>query len=189
MYFRDGDLITIHIQALASIESARQLVAIAIANGVLADDGTGYDFHYGDQTPAQRRKAAIDNAKSILTNGKLGMPLAQAFIGSYDLEWSVVGADAYGDPVVEFHLTNAMTMNSAMPDPGKVHNYGTGSAGNGEDAGAGERWMQMNVRWRESFPGGKSQKPHQDLMSSWPVPSGGKVFSVFDVWRTVTFTF
>jgi hypothetical protein len=80
------------------------------------------------------------------------MQEAASFLGSYDLTWQVVGKDANGGPVVEFHLTNASTLNSAKLDKGKVADYGIDlSAGDGHDARPGEHWLQQSVRWREPF--------------------------------------
>ncbi|MBQ0901308.1 DNRLRE domain-containing protein [Micromonospora sp. U21] len=155
-YYRDGDAFTEGIRKLDSVEQSRQDVAAALANGQTSGP---VNFHYLGQSPDQRREAAKDNGWSILTNGHLGMPIEQAFIGSYDMNWNLVGYDGSGNAVIEFHLTNASTWASAKPDPGKVQNYpGAGdaapSAGNGREAGLGERWLQQSVRWRETFPGG-----------------------------------
>lgn len=70
-------------------------------------------FHYATMTAAKRLEAAQNNKASVFTWGRVGMPTAQAFIGSYDMDWSLVGYDDHGNPVIEFHLT-------PTPAPGLV---------------------------------------------------------------------
>jgi len=79
------------------------------------------------------------------------MNTAQAFLGSYDLTWEVVGYTDTAQPVVEFHLLNASTFASGKLDTNKVRKYGNQSAGDGHDAAVGEHWLQQSVRWREVF--------------------------------------
>ncbi|MEV4511752.1 RHS repeat-associated core domain-containing protein [Dactylosporangium sp. NPDC049525] len=150
-YFQDGDRFTEEIQELYTIDVARQIIASELAAGKLYGQKTT-DFHLARFTPEEREWNAYNTAMSIYTLGEQGMQEAASFLGSYDLTWQVVGKDANGGPVVEFHLTNASTMNSAKLDKGKVADYGLDqSAGDGHDAKPGEHWLQQSVRWREPF--------------------------------------
>jgi hypothetical protein len=171
-HFRGGDLFTEAIRELESIQSARELIAADLANGETFGDA---NFHYSEMTPAERKQIAKDNAKSVLTFGMYGMPTAQAFIGSYDLRWNVVGYDR-GSPIVEFHLTNASTLASASLDKGKVQEYPEGSAGDGHEAAPGEHWQQQSVRWREVFPGG--DVPPAPLEPGFLLPGGTNVLDL-----------
>ncbi|MET3422299.1 RHS repeat-associated protein [Actinoplanes tereljensis] len=159
MYFRDGDPFTNEIRTLDSFHTAVSNVASQLP---LANIGFMFHFvhgsenyHYATQSPDQRKDAARRNAVSIKSGGTFGMPLVQAFVGSYDLNWQLLGYDGEESPVVEFHLTNASTIGSAMPDPQKAGDYGKDSpSGDGHDARSWEHYLRQSVRWRETFPGG-----------------------------------
>ncbi|MBG0568030.1 RHS repeat domain-containing protein [Actinoplanes aureus] len=153
-YFREGDPFTEQIRGLDTIESARQAVAAAIAAGEI---GGRVDLHYTKFDKGQRGWQVMQDAVGVLGDvgvlgifgSAVGSPEAEAFLGSYDLEWSVVGYDSSRKPVVEYHLTNATTRGSATANPfGSYH--GRGSAGAGGDARPGERFQTQSVRWRET---------------------------------------
>jgi hypothetical protein len=153
-YFGGGDSFTEGIRGSQHIDVARAVIAARL----LADEGSGdFPLLYGDESisPDDRKELHWATLDSILTGGLTGMPLEQAFLGSYTLEWDVVG-EHNGDVVVEFLLTNASTLNSVNPDPDKVNaeRYGQNNPGNGEDAASGEWYTRQSVRWREVFPGG-----------------------------------
>jgi hypothetical protein len=76
--FRDGDPFTTMIQQLPHLATAR---AIIKRNMAACQFQGSVPFHYADMTPDERRQAANDNLKSILTGGLVSMPLAQAFLG------------------------------------------------------------------------------------------------------------
>lgn len=160
-YYRDGDPFTEAIRRDQSIDDARHTIAQHMADGDMSGD---VDFHYGDTskfTDAQRTQLFWDNVDGVLTNGKAGMSIEQSFMASYDLHWEVVG-EQNGNKIVEFYLTNASTLHSALPNPDKVKGstYGNDKAGTGEDAYKGEWWTKQSVRWRETFPAGQApQRP------------------------------
>ncbi|MEU0561452.1 hypothetical protein [Dactylosporangium sp. NPDC006015] len=152
-YFQDGDPFTEEIKQLYTISRAREIIAAEMAAGKTSGKGTT-EFHLAakSMSPEERKWEALNTGLSIATHGREGMQYALAFIGSYDLEWEVVGKDANGGPIVEFHLTNASTVDSAKLDKGKVQDDGPDeSAGDGHNAKPGEHWLQQSVRWRESF--------------------------------------
>jgi hypothetical protein len=158
-YFRDGDPLTEGIRSHEWMNTVRARIEKAL------DEDRAFgtaDFHYGDPElfSAEDRKDILwNNIDSVFTFGLRGMPIEQAFMGSYDLEWEVIG-ERGDDVVIEFNLTNASTYNSAKPDPAKVNAkaYGNNSAGNGQDAFAGELWTRQSVRWRETFTSGNAPK-------------------------------
>src|SRR5262249_8182251 len=114
-WFREKDPFTEMIRQMPLLAASRDIIRVKLVLGITEDDA---DFHYADLSPDDRRQGAKDNARSILTNGREGMPLAQAFIGSYDMHWKLLGRNkTSGAQVVEFHLTNASTLASANPDP------------------------------------------------------------------------
>jgi hypothetical protein len=123
-----------------------------------------YDLHYVDDSAPERAWTAIKNLFSILTGGEVGMPIEQGFTGSYDLSWQFLGYDDNGNAVIEYHLENASTWASGVPNPLKVflypgENEENQSAGDGHDAAPGEYWLQESVRWRETFDGDKVPAP------------------------------
>jgi hypothetical protein len=101
----------------------------------------------------------LGDAASIPTGGLLGTPDPQQFLGSFDMKWERVGSDSKGNPVIEFHLTNATTRASGNPSWVKVTNYPEGSAGDGHDAAPGENWLQQSVRWQETVVRAKLPSP------------------------------
>ena len=157
-YFREGDPFTEGIRAHEHIQEVRERIAVELA----ADQMQGtVHLHYGDPaqfSPEDREEIFWANVDSVLTFGGAGMPIEQAFLGSYDLSWELIGKEA-GNPVIEFNLTNASTWNSAKPDPGKITSYTNESASDGHDALAGEWWTRQSIRWRETFPGGVPSGP------------------------------
>jgi RHS repeat-associated protein len=171
-YFRDGDPFTEGIRRHEHILKALAHIALMLSMGV---NGGTYDLHYGDPikfSREDRKQIFWNNLDSVLTFGLAGMPIEQAYLGSYDLEWEVIGHNA-GDVVVELHLTNASTLRSAAIDPDKLNTdvYGNDSAGAGLDAVRGEFWMQQSVRWRETFPGGNVPRGRPAWRPVWPGPS------------------
>jgi hypothetical protein len=172
-HFREGDPFTEAIRELESIWDARALIAADI----VSEDTSGTaDFHYSELTSAERRQVAIDNALGAASFGMYGMPTVQAFLGSYDLQWNVIGYDESNSPIVEFHLTNASTRASGAVDPNKVQEYAEGSAGDGHDAQPGEHWQQQSVRWREVFPGGNV--PHPTPEPGFLLPGGTAILDL-----------
>jgi hypothetical protein len=172
-HFREGDPFTEAIRELESIWDARALIAADI----VSEDTSGTaDFHYSELTPAERRQVAIDNALGAASFGMYGMPTVQAFLGSYDLQWNVIGYDESNSPIVEFHLTNASTRASGAVDPNKVQEYAEGSAGDGHDAQPGEHWQQQSVRSREVFPGGNV--PHPTPEPGFLLPGGTAILDL-----------
>ncbi|WP_213007020.1 DUF6531 domain-containing protein [Paractinoplanes toevensis] len=185
LLFRDGDPFTNEIRTLDSFHTAVSNVAnqLPLANiGFMFHFVHGSEnYHYANQSADQRKDAARRNAVSIKSWGTYGMPLVQAFVGSYDMNWQLLGYDGDESPVVEFHLTNASTIGSAMPSPDKAGDYGKdSSSGDGHDAKSWEHYLRQSVRWRETFPGG--QAPHlpaamrriPGLPIPVPFPQGGE---------------
>ncbi|WP_330186298.1 RHS repeat-associated core domain-containing protein [Dactylosporangium sp. AC04546] len=157
-YFSDGDPFTEEIKGLEPVDEARRVIEWALANSMYnVGEEYHYDWHLARYTPQERADAAVNNGLGIITHGTRGEQYAIAFMGSYDLTWKIVGKDANGQPVVEYHLTNASTWASAAYNPNKVKDYGPDMpAGDGHDAAAGEGWLQQDVRWRETFVGNKA---------------------------------
>ncbi len=145
-YFRDGDAFTEGIRYHPYLTGVRMDLAKQIAAG--QDHGDASLLYRKDGAMQKIAQFGMD-AVGAATSGVFGSTPEQAFLGSFDLTWKVVGRDSSGSPVVEFNLVNATTKASGTPNPGKVSNYGSGLAGDGHDAVQGEHWLQQVVTWRE----------------------------------------
>jgi RHS repeat-associated protein len=174
LYFREGDVFTQGLATLPRVQDARLDIEKQLAFNKEHPDQAKYTgtthLHYVDESGGQRAWTAIKNLFSVCTGGLLGMPIEQGFTGSFDLEWEILGEDENGNAVIEFHLTNASTWASGVPDPTKVFRYPSEneenqSAGDGHDAAPGEYWLQQSVRWRETFVDDKA--PVVDEGPSW----------------------
>jgi hypothetical protein len=193
-YYRDGDPFTEDVKRLVTLDAVRGQIERDIAAGRMSGNA---NFHYADMTAEQRKIAALNNALALMgfaatqvrrrawsqlfgdppeqaTRSGLGMQYALAFLGSYDLEWKVVGVDANGNPVVEFWLHNASTKSSASPDPDKVRKYLPGESADSPDAaGPGEHYTRQSIRWREPFVDGGAQVGSGFRRSAGPLPDLG----------------
>lgn len=122
-YFREGDPFTEGIRAHEHIQEVRERIAVELA----ADQMQGtVHLHYGDPaqfSPEDREEIFWANVDSVLTFGGAGMPIEQAFLGSYDLSWELIGKEA-GNPVIEFNLTNA-SRGRSLPIPTSRRVMGT----------------------------------------------------------------
>ncbi|WP_157631605.1 RHS repeat domain-containing protein [Catelliglobosispora koreensis] len=154
-YFRDGDDFTKKIQALPHLAYARAVIAEQLRNGGKAayghEPGEVHN-HNKDKNAVEKIDTLIGDMLGIASWGGVGHEDPAFFLGSFDLNWEVVGHSANGDPVVEFHLLNATTQESGSLKPSKLWKYSAGGlAGDGNDAKPGERWLQQSVRWRETI--------------------------------------
>jgi hypothetical protein len=145
-YFRDGDAFTEGIRHHPYMTDVRMQLAKEIAAGQTEGDAS---LLYSKDNPLTKVLQFGMDYVGIETSGIFGSTPEEAFLGSFELKWKVVGHDSSGSPVVEFNLENASTMASASWNPSKAVNYGDGSPADGHDATQGEHWLKQVVTWRE----------------------------------------
>jgi RHS repeat-associated protein len=147
LYFRDGDAFTEAIKDMDAIGAARNSISSYIGDGIISGPA---DRHYKDMASSKRGLKALKDGAGALTHGVIGSDPIDAYLGSYDLRWEVVGHDA-ADPVIEFSLRNATTEASLKTNPIAKYPAGDGTASSGSDALPGEHFLRQNVRWRETY--------------------------------------
>ncbi|MEU1751941.1 RHS repeat-associated core domain-containing protein [Micromonospora matsumotoense] len=144
-FFREGDAMT----ELLRRSDSMAVVMVEIIRQVEAGEIEGVaNFHYKSMSKEERQKHFGADVVSMLTQGAMGSDLVDAFLGSYDVDYKVVGRDPKGAKVVEIHAQNATTISSGSTNPfGKTY-PGTGKAGIGEGALRGEHYQIQSFRFR-----------------------------------------
>ena len=174
-YFRDGDPHTESLKRLGVMSGARERIYAQLLNGQTS--GTA-NVHYKDWDEGDRVKQLLADGVGALTGGLFGSDPAQAFTGSFDLSWEIIGYE--GGPVIEFHLENASTLSSATTNPAGTYPDGGGSASNGADTSPGERWSYQSVRWRETVVTYTADFSGVEVNNHYFVDQTGAMMGLFD---------
>ncbi|MFI8853203.1 hypothetical protein ACIGW3_23855 [Streptomyces sp. NPDC053499] len=146
--FSDNDSLTKLITNSKSMEGVRKDVAEQVADGKLKGKAR-YSIAEGGLMGAGKQLLMKD-IPAIATNDKDG--LGQAFVGSYTVNYRVVGEDADGEKVVRYTLQNNTSTSSFM------HFLGYG------------KWLEKFNHDKDGFPGRTSQ-----LTGTYEGPSGSRI--------------
>ena len=164
-YFRDGDAFTTALQSSDHIVYVYLQIVQALERGFVNGDAS---FLYKNKPPSERTRNftrdVFSNARAFgggsegaggtgrfPFNKMLASTRSDAFVGSFDVDWRVVGYTRKGRPVVEIHAQNATTISSGTTIPFLPKYPGDGHAGSGADARPGEAFQIQSVRYRLTF--------------------------------------
>jgi hypothetical protein len=147
-FFREDDVFTRLLQASDSMANVYLSIGSQLEDE--ATSGTAHN-HYIDLPKADRVSQFWWDVRSNLTRGMFGSRPIDAFMGSYNVDWTVVGYDPEERPVVEIHVQNATTIKSATTNPYAETYPGTGDAGNPTNAFGFEHPQIQSVRFRVTF--------------------------------------
>lgn len=144
--FQDGDKLTELIQRSDSMKGIREEIRKEVNENHKFEGSAHYSIAKDGYLGATK-KLLLEDAPAVLTGDEDG--LGQAFTGSYDVKYEVVGKDDDGSLVVRYILDNK-TSNSSV-----VHYLGYGEWQkklNTETDGVPGRTVSQHVEWTERIP-------------------------------------